>query len=33
MFRLLGREPFDGSAAELFAAWADALHPDDRDVA
>ena len=33
MFRLIGRTPFDGSAAELFAAWAERLHPDDRETA
>lgn len=33
MFRQLGREPFAASAAELHGAWADRLHPDDRDIA
>jgi len=33
MFRLLGREPVEGTAEQLFALWADALHPDDRDAA
>lgn len=33
MFRLLGQEPFDGSATELFATWAERVHPDDRDAA
>ncbi|HET8997268.1 MAG TPA: PAS domain S-box protein, partial [Acetobacteraceae bacterium] len=33
MFRLLGCEPFDGSAEALFAVWSERLHPDDRDAA